>query len=96
MELVTRLSLSAKKIGIFQEHKGKSPALIERSHTPPRRGRDDHPGCFTPPSFDLGFSQQTPEADLIDDSTLDITKSEFIDDRIAIKAEPISWAIPKG
>src|SRR3954465_10933845 len=96
MELVTGLSLSAKKIGIFQEHKGKSPALIESSHTPPSYARDDRPGCFAPPSFDLGFSQPTPEAELIDDSTFDLPEAEFIDDHTAIELEPIAWAIPKG
>ena len=96
MELVTGLSLPAKKLGIFQAHKDKSPVLIGRTPTPPSRPRDDRPQCFTPPSFDLGFSQTTPENELIDDCTFDLLEAEFIDDYTSMEAEPIPWAIPKG
>lgn len=101
LDVITNLSESAKRLGLFQDDKykstvarGKAPAANpnKSNHgSSSSRPRDNRPGAFTPPPFSLGLSPTPP-----DPSDKGNKESQHPDTREPLEVVPLSWAKPQG
>lgn len=101
LDVITNLSESAKRLGLFQDNKykstvarGKAPATNPNKINPgssSSRPRDNRPGAFTPPPFSLGLSPTPP-----DPSEEGNREAQHPDAGEPLEVVPLSWAKPPG